>query len=301
MITYTSPLHSRLLAYTKERFPLIPVLILVILMTSAAAHLLANWYGLPFSWQSTEHFGAIVTVFLFMLELRMADEIKDFDKDSIAYPDRMLSKGIVNLNNIRAVLFSVVAIQLIINFFLGIEHLVLLLILQGYAYLMAQEFFAKNFLEKRIGVYLISHQIILIPLMIYSALSFVPVSAFSEDLYVIYPLLYLCLPYTVYELSRKTWSKDRENIHADSYTRFWGINKTVVIEMLLVVAIGFVMNKMAMLLPFSHKILAGVLYVIYVVSLILFKKDPVKKKSKLVELGGSLLLLGLYALDSFLL
>lgn len=297
MVTQASPLSQRLLAYTKERFPLIPVMILVFLMTSGAANLLAQVVGASFTWNSPALWITIITVFLFMLQLRMSDEIKDFDKDKIAYPERILSAGIINLSHVRTVLYSVMALQFVLNVFVGTPSLILLVILQAYAYLMAKEFFAKDFLEQKIGIYLISHQVILIPLMIYSALPFSSLSALMNFKLTLIPLLYLCVPYTVYELSRKTWSPDRENPHADSYTKFWGINKTLLIESILAIGIILLASQLNLTLVYES-ILFG-LTLLYGITLFLFWRKPQKKMSKVVELGGSILLLGLYALNAF--
>lgn len=297
MVTHSSPLSERLLAYTKERFPLAPVMLLVFFMTSAGAHLMASFLGNTFSWSSLHLWGAIITIFLFMLQLRMSDEIKDFEKDKMAYPERILSQEIITLSHVRTVLYSVIALQFVINIPFGMSSLIMLLVLQVYAWLMAKEFFAKDFLENKIGIYLISHQIILIPLMIYSALPFSNLTDLLNLKSTLLPLLFLCVPYTVYELSRKTWSKDRENPNADSYTKFWGIPKTVIIEILLAASLLF----MARSLHLSQMMISGLslLVLIYSIILFLFSKRPDKKMSKMVELGGSVLLLGHYALNSF--
>lgn len=297
MVTHNSPLSSRLLAYTKERFPLVPVMILVFLMTSAAANLMANFLGNTFSWGNTHLWVSIITVFLFMLQLRMSDEIKDFDKDKMAYPERILSQGIITLNHVRTILYSVIGIQFAINIPFGIHSLIMLVILQIYAWLMAKEFFAKEFLEKKIGIYLISHQIILIPLMIYSALAFSQLKDLINISETYLPLLFLSIPYTVYELSRKTWSKDRENENADSYTKFWGIKRTVFIEILLAASI----LVMAKALGLSQLILSILFFLVVVYGIILglFTAKPERKMSKMVELGGSILLLGHYAVNTF--
>lgn len=297
MVTHSSPLSQRLLAYTKERFPLVPVMILVFLMTSGAAHLMSQVVLTPFQWNQPHLWLSIVTVFLFMLQLRMSDEIKDFDKDKIAYPERILSSGIITLSHVRAVLYTVIGLQFALNLLIGINSLALLFILQVYAYLMAKEFFAKDFLETKIGIYLISHQIILIPLMIYSALPFSNLNALVDFKITLIPLLYLCLPYTVYELSRKTWSPDRENPNADSYTKFWGIPKTLLVEGILAITVVYLSGFLA--LGTTYKIVLFGLTLIYAATLFLFWRKPQKKLSKLVELGGSIFLLGLYALNAF--
>jgi olefin beta-lactone synthetase len=297
MLTPTSPLSSRLLAYTKERFPLIPVMLLVFLMVSAAARLLAHVTDHNFSWNSSHLWVSILTVFLFMLQLRMSDEIKDFDKDRIAYPERLLSSGIINLSHVRSVLYIVMALQFALNLFFGLPSLIMLVILQVYGYLMAKEFFVKEFIEEKIGLYLISHQLILVPMMIYSALPFTSIQDLTDFGSTWMALLFLCLPYTVYELSRKTWSADRENAHADSYTKFWGINKTLSIEFLLTLSV--LLLSLPLELSVLNIMILLAIIVIYGLILFGFWGRPNRKMSKMVELGGSLLLLGLYGLNAF--
>src|SRR5690606_9946652 len=50
-VTHSSPLSHRLLAYTNERFPLVPILLFVFLLTSGYSHLFANWLNQVFNWQ----------------------------------------------------------------------------------------------------------------------------------------------------------------------------------------------------------------------------------------------------------
>ena len=44
----------------------------------------------------------------------------------------------------------------------------------------------------------------------------------------------MCLTVT-FEMARKIWSHDRENEHADSYSREWGINKALGIVIIIAI------------------------------------------------------------------
>lgn len=298
-LTENSPMVSRLLAFTKERFPLVPILLFVFLLTSGHAHFFANWFGYQFRWNETNLWLTIVGVFLFMLQLRMADEIKDFDKDSKAFPDRILSRGIIKLSTIRVILYSTIAIELLLSYSMGMTSLLWMIGLQVWANLMAQEFFCKKFLDEQVALNLALHQLVLIPLAIYSALPFIA----DENVFAkitIYPaLIFATLLYTVYELARKTWSADRENENADSYTRFWGIRGAVITQMVVIAAILALMERLAIPVPPTYQVIAFCLGLIHVGMLAAFKMKPTRKMSKMVEATGSVFLLGMCALNAF--
>ena len=298
-VTHESPLTSRLLAYANERFPLVPIFIFVFLLTSGYAHFFANWFQTSFSWMEPKLWITMINVFLFMLQLRMADEIKDFDKDSKAFPNRILSQGIINLDLIRGIFLSTIALELILSASMGKIHLIGMLILQVWANLMAKEFFCKNFLDRHVTLSLILHQMILPPLAIYAALPFTQDQSYFNDLAIYPALLLLTLIYTVYEMARKTWSADRENAHADSYTRFWGINGAVIVQITCTLLIIILMENMNLEFSQTYRILAYSFSGIYIATLILFKFRPTRKMSKMVETSGSIFLLGICALNAF--
>ncbi len=164
---------------------------------------------------------------------------------------------------------------------------------------MAKEFFCKEILDKQVTLSLILHQLILPPLAIYSALPFITMDQMVLNSLLIQSLIYLSLIYTIYELARKTWSPDRENVNADSYTRFWGINVAVFVQMILTLIVVLLMRFIP--IPFSKTYIwtAYGLAFFYLNTLTLFKKKPVRKMSKLVEAGGSIFLLGMCALNAF--
>lgn len=299
MLTQESPLAQRLLAYTKERFPLIPIMLFVLLLTSGYIGFFSHYFGGGYSWSDGKLWATMISVFLFMLQLRMADEIKDFDKDKIAYPERILSRGLVDLKTIKTILFGTAFIAILISFSLGIQNLFMMFILQFWAFLMFKEFFAKKTLETSTSIYLFTHQLILPPLALYSAAAFIDFTYLNFDSSMIGSLLFLSLPYTIYEIARKTWSPDREHALADSYTKFWGIDRTLIVQMVLATTILFLMVVVPIQFSAIYRFSAYGISILLAVVLSMFRKNPVRKMSKLVEGAGSVLLLGYCALNAF--
>ena len=87
-----APWPRRLGGWTRERFPPVVYTLLVVLF-HAAAVLVARGLTAEGGWAPQ----AAVVVWLVFLHLRVFDEHKDFEKDREAYPDRLLSRGVVTL------------------------------------------------------------------------------------------------------------------------------------------------------------------------------------------------------------
>lgn len=298
-VTHSSPLSHRLLAYTNERFPLVPILLFVFLLTSGYSNLFASWLNQTFSWQEPKLWITMGTVFLFMLQLRMADEIKDFDKDSKAFPERILSQGIISLGLVKGILYSTILVELLLSVAMGTSHLMVMIVMQIWANLMAKEFFCKEFIDPKVALNLFLHQLILVPLAIFSALPFITLEQLQTAQGLAPVLTFSVLIYTVYEMARKTWSPDRENDNADSYTRFWGINGALTVQALLALIIMGLLEWIPFNFSMSYKLIAYGLTGVYFITLILFKMNTTRKMSKLVEAGGSVFLLGMCALNAF--
>lgn len=301
MINESSSLLKRLFAYTNERFPLIPILLFVTLLTLGSANLLSvilNGNTIKFS--NTALYFSIFSIFLFMLQLRLSDEIKDFDKDKIAYPERILSKGLISLKTVETILFSLIALNILLSFMMGIKYFIFMCLIQLYALLMKEEFFCKNFLEKRLGIYLISHQLILPLLCFYAGLSSFELDSSILSLPLFFTLLFLSLPSTLYELARKTWSPDKENENADSYTKAWGISRTVYTQMILLIVMIWLCKLVPIYFNLTYSLAFFITSFFVLITLLLFKEKPVKKNSKLLELSGSLYLLVIHAINTFL-
>ncbi len=275
--------------YTKERFPIFGVLLYVLFFIVDADYLnqiilnsKINPISLPLVLGS-------VTLFLFFFHLRIFDEFKDYADDSVAHPDRLLSRGIITLSELKVLGIGAVIIQLLISLYLGKTILISWITIFLYSLLMFKEFFIHETLKKSIGLYLISHQL-LVPLMV--------IYCFTLTTTTIKPLhlvatIFISLLSLGYEIARKIWEPSREHAKADSYSKFWGIHKATLVLSSIYVITCVIQHKMGLLIINNslYPLFATIICVIINLININFVINPNHKNSKLVEVGGALFLL----------
>lgn len=167
-------MKSRWGIYLKERFPLIPnILVAWGMILSCARLALPAGAPLPHLEFAVGFVGAIV----FLAQLRFMDELKDVEKDKIAHPDRPLPRGLFTTAEFARwiVLFQSVMIALAIatglllnptaGIFFGVGTV--------YLYLMYREFFLPS-LARSPFLYAITHQAITVPMLGFGVALFAP-------------------------------------------------------------------------------------------------------------------------------
>lgn len=288
---------NKYFAYSKERFP-IPGILVYAGTLFYVAFCFGNLFSHAGQVEWLPSIGGVLLFFLVILHLRILDEHKDYEADKTAYPDRLLSRGVITLADLRRILVAVVIIELGVSALLGIQQLIIWGIIFAWSMLMFYEFFASEFLKKHIGLYLVSHQL-LVPVMVFYAVSLRVDIAGLDTTGFLYILLLsasiMCATVT-YEIARKTWSKEQEHELADSYTSEWGIKTAVVINQLVALCGGAIMVYLYSRFNAGivyHSVIA-VLFLIFLLTGAGFVKSPSKKMSKMVEAGGMLYMLGLF-------
>lgn len=136
------------LTYVKERFPL-PV---YVLLSGGLA---------PHSW-----LGFLYAMWLFAT-LRLMDELKDYQKDIIAHPERPLPRGLLKTDRVAIVINALMIFGIGLSFGFALVSpvaMVLAVITTLWLWLMFKEFYIGESLQKRPLLYAITHQLILIPL-----------------------------------------------------------------------------------------------------------------------------------------
>jgi len=156
---------GRWLTYLKERFPIVVYLLLCAGFTLSAA-------SLGRSTSATEITIGIFGLLLFFAELRLMDEFKDYKKDLVAHPERPLPRGLLKISEVHTAIYAGLGLMLFFaaaNYlFVGAMPGFLYLALTVYLYLMFKEFFIGNWLEPRMLLYAITHQLILLVLTSYA-------------------------------------------------------------------------------------------------------------------------------------
>jgi len=165
---------------------------------------------------------AFATVFLFFLQLRVADEFKDFEEDRRCRPHRPVPRGLVRLGELRTAAVAAAAVQLGLALWVSPRLLLPLAAVWAYMLLMTREFFAPAWLKRHAVIYLVSHTLILPLIYLYvsacgwlgvglpppAGLGFLLAFGFCSGL--------------VVEIGRKVWAPADEIPGVQSYSRLWG-------------------------------------------------------------------------------
>lgn len=209
--------------YLQERFPP-QVNGLLILSYFAANYLLAHgavWpeEQLKVSWRFLA--GSIVLLLMFF-HLRVIDEHKDYEQDRIVHPQRVLSRGLVTLRQLRLAGSVAVALELGLSLSLGLPAFSMCLILLALSWLIYKEFYAGEILERHLLANAFLH---LLVMPVYSLFVFaVAVERFPWEAPAVM-LLYAWVSYGVglaYELARKTRSPAEERPGLITYSAVIG-------------------------------------------------------------------------------
>jgi 4-hydroxybenzoate polyprenyltransferase len=188
---------NRWWAYQRERFPVFRNGLLIA----------AVCFGtLAFSMPAGERIGgstlirfaaAFVTVFLFFLQLRVADEFKDCEDDRRCRPHRPVPRGLVTLAELKLVAWAGAAVQLGLALLVSPRLLLHTLILPLiYSYVSACGWFAQSMSPPR-------------------GLAWLLTFGFFSGL--------------VVEIGRKVWAPGDEIAGVQTYSRLWGYKTATVV------------------------------------------------------------------------
>jgi len=157
----TPPLAQRLWVYQRERFPLVGHGLLIGAFSSSAVAFSSLLRGAEPSSGWAAFSVAFLTSFFFFLQLRVADEFKDFEEDARWRPYRPVPRGVVSLGELGRVAVVGGLIQAGLAGWLSWRLSFLLLLVWGYLALMTKEFFVRDWIVRRPFTYLWTHMLII--------------------------------------------------------------------------------------------------------------------------------------------
>ena len=134
--------------YQKERFPVLKNGLLILILsisTLCFARILQNNYKFPTLGEAAVVF---VIMFIFFLQLRIADEFKDFEEDMKYRAYRPVPRGIISLKELRNIGIAGFFIQLALILFFNKDVLIIFFIVYLYILLMTKEFFIPEWLNQ---------------------------------------------------------------------------------------------------------------------------------------------------------
>lgn len=221
---------NRWWTYQRERFPVFahaPVILAFSLSAVAYSALLRGAVSLP-GWKPC--LVAFANSFLSFLQLRLADEFKDFDEDAKYRPYRPVPRGLIRLRELARLWAGCMALQLALSLWLAPRLVILLGITWIYLALMTKEFFARRWLKARPVVYMVSHMAIM-PLVDFyaTACDWVPAHRFYPPHGLIWFLLVSLFNGMVVEIGRKIRVPQDEERGVETYSFLWGRHVAVAV------------------------------------------------------------------------
>jgi 4-hydroxybenzoate polyprenyltransferase len=222
-LTRASPLWVRWLAYFNERFPILAHGVLIASFYSSnqfLAHALTQ-PGTPMRWDWTSLAGYL-TLLCFFLHLRVFDDCKDYQDDCDNFPERILQRGVIGLNELGWLGVVAIVAEFLLAGARGPGASIALVAAFAYSLLMFKEFFAGHWLKGHFLIYASSHMLIM-PLLA------VVVFSFATGQYPwqapLWFWLYSFVGFFVgfnWEISRKIRAPGDERQGIDSYTKIFG-------------------------------------------------------------------------------
>ena len=190
---------ARWIVLIRERFPL-PVYFLLSGGFAFSGVMLGDGYLHPIP-----SFLSFLGILLFFFVLRIMDEIKDYEKDRIAHPQRPLPRGVLSPPQVESMIVRSSWVMAVFGLFLGGLFNwwagLMYLGLTVHLWLMYREFYLGAWLEERPLVYAVSHQLVLIWLCLFSVFLTSPEMRWNAEPYY---FALLCLgSFFSYEISRK--------------------------------------------------------------------------------------------------
>ena len=225
---------KRLYVYYKERYPLFLRFLLGLIVFGEIYFIVLLNQGITkFSIGVHELIGGY-TVFAFLLWLRVADDLKDYETDNHLFPDRPLPSGKTEIKDvfISCLIFEIIA--LVLNY-IFMPNFIFCIVLYVYGYLMSKWFFKRKKIQPSLPLALITHNPVQMIINLY-IISFTVIKYDLKfiNLTTIMTLFTLYFPALIWEVSRKIKNPKEENDYT-TYSKLFGYKKATIFVLILTI------------------------------------------------------------------
>jgi len=241
----------------------------------------------------------VITCFLFMLFLRVADELKDVEVDIVMFPDRPLPSGRVLESDLWIVLIVTLEGMFAINT-LYPHGWISFIVLATYAILTFKYFFLEEYIANNLLLAFISHNPLTLLVGFY--ILSIPANGFKWSLWSCKSILLAVWFWffgIIWEFTRKIRAPENETNYM-TYSRLFGLNNSIYLTSSLMTAQFVIIS----ILAYHHK-LSNLAFSILFLTLIscigyflMFLKSNNKTKYKIMPAGAVYLFLNLIVLLS---
>jgi 4-hydroxybenzoate polyprenyltransferase len=243
--------------YQRERFPVAKNGLLIAVFSSSAVCYSVLLRGgvlqVNFSSLLAAFLVAFSCIFLFFLQLRIADEFKDFADDRIYRAYRAVPRGLVSLRELGWLGVICAIAQLGLSLWLSPALVLPLGVVWLYLGLMGKEFFVVQWLKAHPLIYMLSHMVILPLINLYGTGCDWLVAGATMPLNSCWFLLASFFNGMVIEIGRKIRTPGDEEFGVDTYSAVWGYRKAAIAWLLVLfltaVAASLAANQVLFMFP----------------------------------------------------
>jgi 4-hydroxybenzoate polyprenyltransferase len=167
----------------------------------------------------------------YLLHIRIIDEHRDFEHDSLHHKNRALQTGLISKRELSSLNYLAVAVFLICALLTNRTAFIVALMALIYSELARKEFFAREKLRRRFFLYNSVNlvQMLLLQIFVYS--SFAPQIPLTS--LVLAHFLFTAIGTLVFEFIRKLKIPGQDGTGADTYTWHLGFKKSLQIYLFL--------------------------------------------------------------------
>jgi 4-hydroxybenzoate polyprenyltransferase len=239
---------------------------------------------------------AFISCLIFFVQLRIADEFKDIEEDTLYRPYRPVPRGLITLRELAIVFAIGAAVQLGLALWLDWRLIIVLAVVWMYLAAMSREFFVRDYLKRRPLLYLISHMAIM-PLIDFYATSsdwLVHTARIPNGL-----AWFLAASFfngMVIEIGRKIRSPDDEEHGVQTYSFLWG-QSVAVASWWLAAALAMLSTIAAAAQVSTAAPVAGIMLALGAILAwtgVDFLRRPTAGKGKRIEWMSGIWTIGLY-------
>lgn len=272
--------------YQRERFPIFLYGVLVAAFSSCMVSYSSLLRGYTLIPDGKALIVAFVTTFIFFLQLRIADEFKDFADDLRFRPYRPVPRGLISLRELGVVGVIGALIQLLLALWLSPSLLPLLLGVWVYFGLMSREFFVSTWLKAHPITYMWTHMLLIPLITLYGTACDWLVAGIAPPNGLIFLLGVSLFAGFAVEIGRKIRVPQDEEAGVETYSCLWGRQRavfawygtllvTAICAFLAASKIGFALLEMCL---FISLLLVAALIAVY------FLRSTVAGRGKWIEL-----------------
>ncbi len=213
---------GRLYIYFRERYPVFARLLLGLIIFLEIHFIVLLNYGVTEFRIGVQEITGAYTVFAFLLWLRIADDLKDYETDMRLFPERPLPSGRTRRSDVVIICAIAQTVAAGLNFCF-MNNLPFFCILYLYGYLMSKWFFQRARIQPSLSLALVTHNPVQMFVNLY-IISFTVIKyrlTPAVSLITVMTLWTLYFPALIWEISRKIRAPKDENDYV-TYSKLFG-------------------------------------------------------------------------------